>query len=99
MQSGGAWSGVWELTVDGNLDGKYYTYVVSNYGAETETIDPYAKACGANGLRGMVVNLDGTNPAGWANDKHLYAKNPAAATCLSYGKRRSAISRRRPIRV
>lgn len=79
VQSGGAWSGVWELTVDGNLDGKYYTYVVSNYGAETETIDPYAKACGANGLRGMVVNLDGTNPAGWANDKHLYAKNPAAA--------------------
>lgn len=79
VRSGGAWGGVWELTLDGDFDGAYYTYVVNNYGAETETIDPYAKACGANGMRGMVVDLDGTDPAGWASDKHLYAKNPAAA--------------------
>lgn len=74
-----SWGGVWEYTLDGDQNGKYYTYVVNNYGKDTETIDPYAKACGANGKRGMVVDLDSTDPLGWENDKHLYATNAAAA--------------------
>ncbi len=73
--TGSAWGGVWEQELLGDYDGVYYTYTVGNPGAEVETIDPYAKAAGANGLRGMVVDLDTTDPAGWGNDKHLYASD------------------------
>ena len=59
-------SGVFEATVSGDLEGKYYTYVVSNgrY-SEKEIVDPYAKSAGINGLRGMVVDFSKTNPTGW----------------------------------
>ena len=33
------------------------------------TIDPYAKAAGVNGIRGMIVDLDQTDPIDWALDK------------------------------
>lgn len=75
----GQWDGVWEAVAKIECNGKYYAYAVNNYGVEIETIDPYAKACSANGLRGMVVNLDETDPEGWENDKYLYATNAVAA--------------------
>ena len=60
--------GVWELTVKGkDLHKSYYTYYVANSLGENETIDPYAKACGVNGDRGMVVDWTRTNPEGWDN--------------------------------
>lgn len=40
-----------------------------------ETVDPYAKAVGVNGYRGMVVDLAKTNPAGWDNDQRPPLKN------------------------
>ena len=58
--------GVFSTLVDGDLEGKYYTYVVTNaYYKAKEVVDPYAKSCGINGLRGMIVNFDKTNPEGW----------------------------------
>ena len=58
--------GVFEVSVDGDLDGKYYTYSVTNYlYKNAEIVDPYAKAVGVNGLRGMIIDLDRTNPSGW----------------------------------
>lgn len=60
--------GVWSVTVTGDLAGKYYTYVVSNSSySEKEIVDPYAKGCGLNGQRGMVVDFAKTNPTGWEN--------------------------------
>ncbi len=79
VPAGASWGGVWIYETDDNIRGKYYTYVVSNPGALTETIDPYATACGANGERAMVLDLDDTDPDGWENDKHLYATNPLNA--------------------
>ena len=67
--------GVFETTIDGDLDGKYYTYTVYNgtYPNGREVVDPYAKSTGVNGLRGMVVNFEKTNPAGWENiSAHQY---------------------------
>ena len=75
----GEWGGVWELALEGDHDGVYYTYTVNNYGAETTTIDPYAKACGVNGARGMVIDLRATDPQGWENDRRLYVRSPLAA--------------------
>ena len=73
------WGGVWETTLDRDYTGSYYTYTVTNAGVPTETIDPYAKACGADGERGLIIDFDANNPYGWENDKHLYDINKANA--------------------
>lgn len=65
--------GVWSTTVEGDLEGKYYTYAV--YGGEhqgTEIVDPYAKSTGINGLRGMIVDFSKTNPVGWEDVDYLH---------------------------
>lgn len=67
--------GTWEYTLNGDIAGKYYTYVVTNSKyKEVEVVDPYAKSTGINGLRGMVVDFSITNPTGWENVQlHKYA--------------------------
>lgn len=61
-------NGIWTLDVNGDLNGTYYTYLVTNNGVEKEVTDPYAKAVGVNGNRAMVIDLSSTNPEGWEND-------------------------------
>lgn len=63
--------GVWIAEVKGDLHGTYYTYTVNANGKVNETGDIYAKACGVNGHRSMVVDLEKTNPEGWEEDKHV----------------------------
>ena len=59
--------GVFSATLEGNLSGKYYTYVVTNaYYQQFEIVDPYAKSSGVNGLRGMIVDFSLTNPSNWS---------------------------------
>jgi len=62
-------NGVWLTTLPENLKNSYYTFQVNigNTWSE-EVVDPYAKACGTNGLRAQVVDLQETNPVGWAQD-------------------------------
>ena len=60
--------GVWSAEKAGNLNGTYYTYAVTIGGETTEACDPYARTTGVNGNRAMVLNLDATNPEGWAAD-------------------------------
>lgn len=62
--------GTWEVILQGDLAGKYYTYVVTNSKyKDVEIVDPYAKSTGINGLRGMIVNFSQTNPEGWEDVK------------------------------
>lgn len=58
-------NGAWEATVPGNLNGKYYTFSVTNNGITYEVTDPYAYSTGANGRRGLVVDFSTVNPNGW----------------------------------
>lgn len=60
--------GVWALALPGNLHGTYYDYLVTAGETTRRTADPYAKACGANGKRSMVVDLRATDPEGWTHD-------------------------------
>lgn len=60
--------GVWSAVVDGDLNGVYYTYTFKINGASNEAVDLYARAGGVNGDRGMVINLDATDPDSWDND-------------------------------
>ena len=59
--------GVWAHT-EACGHGTYYTYTVTTSVGTQEAVDPYAKAAGLNGNRGMVVDLSRTNPTGWDSD-------------------------------
>lgn len=73
-------TGVWSVTINGDLLNKYYTYSVTHGKTTKETADVYAKACGMNGQRSMVVDLSTTNPEGWENDKHVLVQNQTDAS-------------------
>ena len=62
-------NGVWSFHA-GASSGIYYTYTVTTALGTNEIVDPYAKAVGVNGDRGMVVDLDATDPEGWENDTY-----------------------------
>lgn len=65
--------GTWVAWVEGALHGVYYTYTVTHPGGTAEVCDPYARAVGVNGQRGMVVNLAETAPEGWQEDRPPHA--------------------------
>ena len=63
-------NGVWQITINENIKDQYYTFQVNINGVwSAETLDPYAKACGTNGVRAQVINLRETNPVGWEKDQ------------------------------
>lgn len=69
--------GVWKALLESQLKGKFYSIQVKIGGAWLdETPDPYAKAVGVNGKRGMIVDLAETNPEGWEKDRSPTQKSP-----------------------
>jgi pullulanase len=63
-------NGTWVVSLKGNQLNTYYTVQASVGGKwQKETADPYARAVGANGKRGMIIDPKTTNPEGWAMDK------------------------------
>jgi len=70
-------SGTWIISLKGDLENKYYTFQVCTGNKwNNEVADIYAKAVGVNGDRGMIVNLEQTNPTGWIADKRPVLKSP-----------------------
>ena len=61
--------GVWGIEAEAG-HGTYYTYTVTTSAGTNEAVDPYAKAAGVNGNRGMVVDLSLTDPDGFAEDTY-----------------------------
>lgn len=61
-------NGTWTTTQSGDLNGVYYTFMVTVSEITRETQDPYSIATGVNGKRSMVVDLSTTNPAGFEKD-------------------------------
>lgn len=61
-------NGTWVASVDGDLNGVYYTYLVTVDDTMVEACDPYAVTTGVNGNRAMVCDLKSTNPDGWEQD-------------------------------
>lgn len=72
-------NGLWSVTISGDLKNKYYTYLVTNDGVAKEVVDIYAKAVGVNGNRGMVCDLNSTDPVGWENDTYKLVPNQTDA--------------------
>ncbi len=65
--------GTWFAEKTGDLNGTYYTYLVTVNGETTEACDPYARTTGVNGSRAMVIDLAATNPVGWDRDANPHA--------------------------
>ena len=62
--------GVWTAEADcGAMT--YYTYLVTTAVGEQEAVDPYAKAVGVNGNRGVILDLRETDPEGFAEDSFI----------------------------
>ncbi|AZR74890.1 type I pullulanase [Anoxybacter fermentans] len=74
--------GVWTVTVEGDLLGKFYQYAVTNGGKTKRVLDPYARSMAgfdSNGPdkvgKGAIVDLDRTDPEGWENDTYVKLKD------------------------
>ncbi len=61
--------GVWSYEDKRELHGVYYDFTLVIEGEEIRSADPYARACGVNGNRSMVVDLRKTDPEGWDKDQ------------------------------
>ena len=66
-------NGTWIAEKQGDLNGVYYTYLVEVGGKTVEACDPYARTTGVNGQRAMIIDLDSTDPEGWAEDTDPHA--------------------------
>lgn len=60
--------GIWHYCEKKDMAGVYYTYSILQDGKLEETGDIYAKACGVNGIRSMVIDFSKTNPKGWEEE-------------------------------
>lgn len=66
-------NGTWYCSITNEYEGKYYMYKVTQKdGITTLACDPYAKAVGINGERGMIINPSQINPQGWESDKRTF---------------------------
>ena len=57
--------GIWQLTIDGDLKGKYYNLQVDNTLGTNVVMDPYATSAGCCGIRGYIYDKADSNPQGW----------------------------------
>ena len=63
----------WTATIKGDLMGKFYTFDMG----KGECPGVFAKAVGANGKRGAIIDMEKTNPAHWCCDERPVVKSPA----------------------
>ncbi|RUT29913.1 type I pullulanase [Paenibacillus zeisoli] len=66
--------GTWTLKVNEDLKGYLYTYLVRIGDQWNEAADPYATAVAVNGDRAAIIDLAGTNPDRWTEDKPVFNK-------------------------
>lgn len=59
---------IWTATAKGNQKGKTYEFIVNGMSSP----GVFAKAVTVNGQKGVVVDMDETNPKGWEADKPVH---------------------------
>ncbi|MGL4741134.1 MAG: type I pullulanase [Sarcina sp.] len=62
-------NGIFEYTINGDLDGIYYKYKLEVEGIKRSVVDIYAKSVSANGEYGLIVDMDKYIPTGWEHDR------------------------------
>lgn len=71
--------GVFSATIEGDLHGKFYTYILES---QFEVTDPYCVSVAANSVRSAVVDLEKTNPENWHN--HTRPKGNIGCDAILY---------------
>ena len=71
--------GTWVATLKGDQNGTVFNYRVSVNNTVNEAVDPYVRATTVNGTRGVIVNLDTTDPKGWNSSKPKFSGKPTDA--------------------
>ena len=79
----------WTATIKGDLMGMFYTFDMG----KGECPGVFAKAVGANGKRGAIINLASTIPEGWCEDQHPVCKSPADLVIYEMHHRDFSINR------
>ena len=64
---------LWTGTIKNDQKGRFYTFDIG----QGECPGVFAKAVGVNGKRGVIIDLNDTNPEGWENDRKLPLRSPA----------------------
>ncbi|MFF2880230.1 type I pullulanase [Bacillus toyonensis] len=77
MQQGD--KGTWTAELKGNQKGLFYTYKVKIGDKWNEAVDPYVRAASVNGDKGVVIDLNETNPKKWKANKKPEFKKPEDA--------------------
>ena len=72
-------NGIWSVTINSDLDGKYYLYEIKLQGLKSgepwQVNDPYARGCSANSGRTLIYDPAKTDPEGWGHDQFVRLKN------------------------
>ncbi|EJV46684.1 MULTISPECIES: type I pullulanase [Bacillus] len=71
--------GTWKAEIKGKQKGLFYTYKVKIGDKWTEAVDPYVRAASVNGDKGVVIDLNETNPKKWKANKKPEFKKPEDA--------------------
>ena len=79
----------WTATIKGDLMGKFYTFDMG----KGECPGVFAKAVGANGKRGAIIDMEKTNPAHWCCDQRPVTKSPADLVIYEMHHRDFSINR------
>ncbi len=86
-------SGTWTIDLAGEMKGLFYTVrVMINNKWLKEIPDPYARAVGVNGKRGLIMDLKETDPDNWQNDKSPVLENATDAVIYELHVRDASIS-------
>lgn len=71
--------GTWYVRVQENLENWYYLYQVTIQGSTRTAVDPYVRALAVNAERGMIIDLQKTNPPDWEKDRQRALANAVDA--------------------
>ncbi len=72
--------GTWQVQAQGDKKGQFYAFnVMVNDKWLGETPGIFARAVGANGNRGAIIDLESTNPDGWESDARPKDLSPTNA--------------------
>ena len=85
--------GTWTAILPGDQKGKFYAFRVHINGQWSKAVpDPYVKAVGVNGKKGMIIDLKQTDPVGWENDKSPAFHSPTDAIIYEIHVRDASIA-------
>ncbi len=71
--------GTWYAEVREDVENWYYLYQVTVSESTQFAVDPYVRAVAVNATRGMIVDLQKTDPEGWEQESYQVLTDPVDA--------------------